>query len=117
MEFLKKLKGEKKSETVIDSLIKKRVKKEEPVEKSVDMEVTQITPERASSAIPKEKEPVIKREFRTEGIREFDIDSLSADSKLNIKIEYKNKIGTLIDEGKIDEAIDLLKELKDKLGE
>jgi len=42
---------------------------------------------------------------------------LSATSGESIKGEYKSKIIKSIDEGKIDEAINLLAELKNKLEE
>lgn len=121
MGIVDKLKKKKKSGSVFDAILKKKKtekeKKEGVPEKPPDMEVTQINAEK-SYAAPVEKEVEEKRlvtEFRTEGLHEFDIDSLGAVSGSNIKIEYKSKITQLIDADKIDEAIRLLLELKDKL--
>ncbi|MEO0227134.1 MAG: hypothetical protein ABIL70_03675 [candidate division WOR-3 bacterium] len=116
MEFLKKLKKDKKAESVFDLLIEKKQKKEEIEERPPDMEVTEISPEKAPPPVIQEKpEPTPKREFRTEGMHEFDIESLGASTSAGLKIEYKARIVALIDEDKIDEAIALLQELKEKL--
>ncbi|MEO0094614.1 MAG: hypothetical protein ABIL46_01020 [candidate division WOR-3 bacterium] len=119
MDIIKKLKKDKKPESVFETLIsKKKTAEETPVQKSEDMEVTALTPEKSlsESAAPVEKkEPVSTREFRTEGMHEFDIDSLGVDVSASLKIEYKSKIITLIDENKFDEAVELINELKEKL--
>jgi len=117
MDIIKKLKKDKKPESVFDTLIKKKSAEETPVAKPEDMEVTAINPDKpppeTSPAIGK-KETGPKREFRTEGMHEFDIESLGVDSDASLKIEYKAKLMTLIDENRFDEAIELLKELKEK---
>ncbi len=115
MEFIKKLKRDKKAESVFDLLIEKKQKKEEVLEKPPDMEVTEISPEKPPPVIQEKPEPVLQREFRAEGMHEFDIESLGASTGAGLKIEYKAKISSLIDEDRIDEAIELLKELKEKL--
>jgi hypothetical protein len=48
-------------------------------------------------------------------MHEFDIDSLGASNDGAIRIEYKSKVCKLIDVGAVDEAIELLKDLKSKL--
>lgn len=127
MGILDKLKKEKKDESVLDALVKKKSAKEEPDdvvhESSSDVEVRELraAPKPASSEneevsdITDFEKPI--REFRTSGIHEFELDSLGADGDANIKVEYKMRIGTLIDQGKIDEAMRLLEELKVKLAE
>jgi|UniRef100_A0A7V3VTX3 hypothetical protein len=116
MDIIKKLKKDKKSESVFDTLIKKKTTEETPVQRPEDMEVTALTPEKPFSGTPlEEKKESPKREFRTEGMHEFDIDSLGADSNLSLKIEYKARIMTMIDENKFDEAIELIKELQEKI--
>ncbi len=118
MDIIKKLKKDKKPESIFDSLIKKE-HKEEIVERPEDVEVTEIGPVKPAEVpptAPAKSEPVIKREFRTEGMHEFSLESLSA-GDANIKIEYKSRINALIDEDRYDEAIELLNELKEKLKE
>jgi hypothetical protein len=48
-------------------------------------------------------------------MHEFDIDSLGASNDGAIRIEYKTKVCKLIDLGAVDEAIELLRDLKSKL--
>jgi hypothetical protein len=62
---------------------------------------------------PAEDKPV--REFRTDGMHEFDIDSLGAGGDASTRIEYKARINQMIDTGQLDEAIELLNELKSRL--
>lgn len=114
MDIIKKLKKEKKSESVFDTLIKKKSPEGPVVQKSEDMEVTAITPEKPLPVVEKKGIPP-KAEFRAEGMHEFDIESLGVDNNASMKIEYKAKIMSLIDENKFDEAIDLIKELKEKI--
>jgi len=123
--IIDRLKKGKKSESVLDSLIKKKDLKEEAdivQERQDDIEVREL----GSSDIPTAAEEVIDisqieekpaREFRTEGMKEFDIESLGGDTHAGVKAEYRARIGSLIDDNKIDEAIDLLKELRTKLTE
>jgi len=124
MNIIERLKKEKKGESVLDSLIKKKEVEEEKKEgtqaKPKDLEIREITHEKPPlseaemvGAELKSERPT--KEFRTEGMHEFDIESLGASNELNIKAKYKSKITTLIDESKIDEAMILLQELKEKL--
>ncbi|MEO0137234.1 MAG: hypothetical protein ABIL39_09935 [candidate division WOR-3 bacterium] len=118
MDIIKKLKKDKKPESVFDTLLKKKPAEEKPAVMPEDMEVTALTPEKSPPEITpviEKKESVPLREFRTEGMHEFDIDSLGVDSNTSLKIEYKAKITRLIDENKFDEAIALINELKEKL--
>ncbi len=124
MNIIDKLKKKKKSGSVLDSLIKKKEPKadaEDMVQKKLDdIEVREITSSNKpvdSEEIEERTQPEEKpiREFRTEGMREFDIESLGVDSNANMKAEYKARITTLIDQDKIDEAMNLLHELKSKL--
>ncbi len=129
MGILDRLKKEKKDKSVLDSLIEK--KEEKAAEKAIpekpsDIEVREMPatdplasmddytgddlPEGSGEAKP-------SREFRTEGMHEFTLDSLGAGagSSTTLKLEYKSKILQAIDKGQIDEAIKLLEELKLKL--
>ncbi len=118
MDIIKKLKKDKKPESVFDSLIKKKPTEEVAKQKPEDMEVTALTPEKlvpGTTAVPEKKETTSTREFRTEGMHEFDIESLGTDENASIKIEYKAKIMSLIDENRFDEAMELMKELKEKI--
>jgi hypothetical protein len=127
MGVLDRLKKEKKDESVLDALIKKKTAKEQPKdvvhESSSDIEVRELSPAQRAESEDEEiaedstefEKPI--REFRTSGMHEFELDSLGADSDANIKVEYKVRISTLIDQGKIDEAMQLLSELKTKLAE
>ncbi|MEO0123403.1 MAG: hypothetical protein ABIL69_05295 [candidate division WOR-3 bacterium] len=117
MDIIKKLKKDKKPESVFDSLIKKKPTEETPIQKPEDMEVTALTPEKpvpGTTPVAEKKETTPTREFRTEGMHEFDIESLGVDGSASLKIEYKAKIMSLIDENRFDEAIELIKELKEK---
>uniref|UniRef100_A0A7C4TAV6 Uncharacterized protein n=1 Tax=candidate division WOR-3 bacterium TaxID=2052148 RepID=A0A7C4TAV6_UNCW3 len=116
MDIINKLKRGKKEESVFDSLIKKKETKEESGTKPVDMEVTAITPDKpVSESVSAKPANVPKREFRTEGMQEFDIESLGVDSGASLKIEYKAKIMSSIDENRFEEAIELIKQLQEKL--
>lgn len=125
MNIIDRLKKGKKSESVLDSLIKKKDSKEGAdivQERQDDIEVREL----GSSDMPTAAEEVVDisqieekpaREFRTEGMTEFDIESLGGDTHAGVKAAYKARITSLIEENKIDEAINLLKELKTKLTE
>jgi len=126
MDIIDKLKKGKKDRSVFDSLIKKKEAEKEfeetPETRPPEIVVRELkatepqTPQtEPADTEPKEDKPV--REFRTEGMREFDFDSLGTSSGANVKIEYKAMIAKLIDENKIDDAIGLLQELKTRLSE
>lgn len=126
MGILDKLKKDKKQESVLDSLLKKKEPEKKPGEipkKPDDMEVRELPAsetDKLAMADDIDMEPVEEpkpvQEFRAEGMHEFTLDSLGADSGgANIKAEYKSKVNQLIDKGKIDEAIKLLEELQLKL--
>jgi hypothetical protein len=126
MGILDKLKKGKKQGSVLDSLLKKKEaekKSSEIPKKPDDMEVRELpTSDTDKLAMAEDidmqpiEEPKPVQEFRAEGMHEFTLDSLGADSGgANIKAEYKSKVNQLIDKGKIDEAIKLLEELQLKL--
>jgi hypothetical protein len=123
MDIINKLKKDKKTDSVFDSVIKKQEKetKSEFVTKPTDMEVTQISGDKAplqEKQVTPAKEPAPKREFRTEGLHEFELSSLGVpDQQAAIKQDYKAKIVALIDQGKYGEAIEALMELQFKLDE
>jgi hypothetical protein len=123
MDILNKLKKDKKTDSVFDSVIKKKDKETKPgfVAKPTDMEVTQISGDKAPTQekqAPPAKEPAPKREFRTEGLHEFELDSLGVpDQQANLKLEYRAKVVALIDGEKYGEAIEMLMELQMKLDE
>jgi hypothetical protein len=127
MGIIDRLKKGKKSESVLDSLIREKEPpktKDEIAGKSGDIEVRELNPVAQDKiAMPEDigMEPVEEnnakhvREFRTEGMHEFTLDSLGNSPNTNIKAEYKAKVNRLINEDKIDEAISVLQELKQKL--
>jgi hypothetical protein len=127
MGILDKLKKEKKKESVLDSLLKKQEdekKSKDIPKKPDDIEVRELPASDTDKLAmaedidmqPVEGETRPAQEFRAEGMHEFTLDSLGADSGgANLKAEYKSKVVQLIDKGKIDEAIKLLEELQLKL--
>jgi hypothetical protein len=123
MDILNKLKKDKKTDSVFDSVIKKKERESTPefVAKPTDMEVTQLSGDKAppqEKQAPPVKESAPKREFRTEGLHEFELDSLGVpDQQVDLKLEYKTKVVALIDQEKYGEAIEMLMELQLKLSE
>lgn len=123
MDILNRLKKDKKSNSIFDSVIKKKEKEStsEFAAKQSDMEVTHISGDKPAvqekPATPvKESSP--KREFRTDGLKEFELDSLGVpDKQANLKSEYRAKVIALIDKEQYGEAIEMLMELQIKLGE
>ena len=120
MDIIEKLKKEKKIRSVFDVILTEKNAPEQPVDKTDDIEVreihsTQRVADETESADPEPDSTRPVREFRTEGMHEFDIDSLGASNDGAIRIEYKTKVCKLIDLGAVDEAIELLKDLKSKL--
>lgn len=120
MDIIEKLKKEKKIRSVFDIILKGGEKKDEAGQPPSDIEVRELDPVQSlendtdiAETEPVETRPV--REFRTEGMHEFDIDSLGSSGDGAIRIEYKTKVCKLIDTGHFDEAIELLKELRAKL--
>ncbi|KPK63540.1 hypothetical protein AMJ83_06435 [candidate division WOR_3 bacterium SM23_42] len=120
MDIIEKLKKERKVRSVFDVIKKGREAKQPVEERPDDIEVRELNPAQPSVAgeqsrddadATEEKEV---REFRTEGMHEFDIDSLGVSGDGAVRIEYKSKIGKLIDAGKFDEAIELLEDLKSR---
>lgn len=128
MDIIDKLKKEKKEQSVFEQLIEKKKEKEKseetPQTKSPDIVVRELGQQTPQQQVPQPEVPSTDapedkrvREFRTDGLHEFDIDSLGTPSDANIKIEYKSMINKMIDENKIDDAMELLKELKQRLAE
>lgn len=120
MDIIEKLKKERKIRSVFDVILTEKNAPEQPEDKPNDIEVREIhSTQRAvgeqetADAEPDEMKPV--REFRTEGMHEFDIESLGASNDGAIRIEYKTKVCKLIDLGAVDEAIELLRDLKARL--
>jgi hypothetical protein len=120
MDIIEKLKKERKIRSVFDVIKESKETKENTEEKANDIEVRELSPahpqvnepDRAETE-PAEEKPV--REFRTDGMHEFDIDSLGAGGDASTRLEYKARINQLIDTGQLDEAIELLNELKSRL--
>jgi hypothetical protein len=120
MDIIEKLKKERKIRSVFEVIKKGREAKQPVKERPDDIEVRELNsaqpsvagePSRVEADVTEEKEV---REFRTEGMHEFDIDSLGASGDGAVRIEYKSRIGKLIDAGKFDEAIELLEDLKSR---
>ena len=125
MGIIDRLKKEKKRESVLDSLIKKKEAKPDETEQKkkqsdLDVEVRELNPSSAGKTAEPEDlgMEVVQtksiQEFRTEGMHEFELDSLGASSDANVKAEYKSRVTDLIDKNKLDEAISLLQELKQR---
>jgi hypothetical protein len=120
MDIIEKLKKERKIRSVFDVILKEKGAKDTTEQKPTDIEVrelgavppTVVEGERVDSKGQPEK-PI--REFRTEGMHEFDIESLGSSADGAVRIECKSQVGKLIDAGKFDEAIELLRNLKTKL--
>lgn len=130
MGILDKLKKGKKSESILDSLVKKKSeekKEKEPVTKKPDdIEVRELKPAASEEVTSPEEigmQPISEdipkpvHEFRTSGMHEFSLESLGSSPDASIKVEYKAKVNKLIEEDKIEEAIKVLQELKQKLNE
>jgi hypothetical protein len=126
MGIIDRLKKGKKSESVLDSLVKKKEPektKDSEQSRPSDIEVRELNPaSEAKLAMPDDigMQPVeedIKqtREFRTQGMHEFTLDSLGNSPNAGIKVEYQAKVKRLMDEDKFDEAINALRELKQRL--
>lgn len=123
MDIIEKLKKEKKVRSVFEVIFKSKEAQNAPEEKLADIEVRELDPASPSGAVDGEpardevEEDVERplREFRTEGMHEFDMESLSASGEGALRVEYKARVSQLIDERRVDEAIELLKELKSKL--
>jgi hypothetical protein len=120
MDIIDKLKKDKKGKSVFDTFIKKKKaaeKEQEEAHKPSDIEVREIHPESPppSEPIEEPKTKPVTNEFRAEGMREFDMEALGESAQTTINVEYKSRVNKLIDDGKIDEAIKLLLELKKKL--
>lgn len=120
MDIIEKLKKEKKIRSVFDVILTEKSAVEEPEDKPDDIEVREIhsvqhVVEEQETVDPEPDTTKPVREFRTEGMHEFDIESLGASNDGAIRIEYKTKVCKLIDLGAVDEAIELLRDLKAKL--
>jgi hypothetical protein len=126
MGILDKLRKGKKSESVLDSLVKKKEPektKNSQQSRPSDIEVRELNPaSEAKIAMPEDigMQPVEEevkpiREFRTQGMHEFTLDSLGNSPNAGIKVEYQARVKRLMGEDKIDEAIQALQELKQKL--
>jgi len=125
MSIIDRLKKAKKSESVLDSLVKKKEpeKTKDEQSRSSDIEVRELHPStEAKIGLPEDigMQPVEEdtkpvREFRTQGMHEFTLDSLGNSPNAGIKAEYQARVKRLMSEEKIDEAIQALHELKQKL--
>ena len=122
MDIIDRLKKDKKIRSVFEVILKGMEEKAAPTEKPPDLEVRELDP---AVPVSDETRPVDEGEiveppipgFRAAGMHEFDMESLGTSSDTTLKIEYRLKVGSLIEEGKIEEAIEALNELKSKLDE
>jgi hypothetical protein len=126
MSIIDRLKKTKKNESVLDSLVKKKQPDQPDDGKQpapTDIEVRELNPGADTKIAapedigmqPVDEEAKPAREFRTQGMHEFTLDSLGNSEKTTAKAEYQAKIKRLIDEDKYDEAINSLQELKRKM--
>ena len=126
MSIIERLKKGKKTRSVLDSLVKKKEPektKDSETSRPSDIEVRELNPgTEPKIAMPEDigMQPVEEdvkptREFRTQGMHEFTLDSLGNSPNAGIKAEYQAKVKRLMSEDKIDEAISALQELKQKL--
>jgi len=126
MGIIDRLKKGKKVESILDALTKKKepeLKDQRTKPSDLDVEVRELNPSgpgKDEALEDLDMEPVNEkpaREFRTEGMHEFELDSLGTSSDAIMKTEYKFRINDLIDKNQVDEAIMVLEELKRKLTE
>lgn len=126
MSIIDKLKKGKKTESVLEALTKKKEPEATDKEgrpRDLDVEVRELNPSGSGKEEVLEEydtemvEEKTVREFRTEGMHEFELDSLGTSNDAIVKAEYKFRISDLIDKNQIDKAITLLEELKQKLTE
>ena len=125
MSIIDRLRKDKKSKSVLDSLVKKKEpeKKDDEASRPSDIEIRELNPATEPKIAmpedigmqPVEEEVKPTREFRTQGMHEFTLDSLGNSPNAGIKAEYQAKVKRLIDEDKLDEAIQAIQELKQKL--
>lgn len=128
MGIIDRLKKGKKSESVLDVLVKKKQPdktRDGEASRPSDIEVRELNPTTEPKiAMPEDigMQPVEEdvkptREFRTQGMHEFTLDSLGDSPNAGIKVEYQARVKRLLSEDKIDEAIQALQELKQKLAD
>lgn len=119
MDIINRLKKGKKTESVFDALVKKKAPADPTPAKSLDADVTPLSPDtnrNPETHTAETKEPVAKqRTIRTEGMHEFDLESLGQSPDAGLRVEYRQRITNLLDEDRFDEAIDLIKEFKRRL--
>ena len=119
MDILQKLKSQKKDkESVLSSIFSKKEK--EPEKKAgpePDPDITPLEKPGTEEKVVFRQERVVSRPqtFHTEGLKEFDLESLKGDENAPIKAEFAQRVGSFIIEGKVDEAITALNELKEIL--
>lgn len=119
MDILRKLKSEKKDkENLLSSILQKKEGADDKAKTQPDPEITQINKpvlEEKRSVLREDRLVAKPKTFTTEGMREFDLESLKADDIANMRIEYARRIESLVVEGKLDDAAALINELRERL--
>jgi len=120
MDILQRLKSQKKDkdkDSVISSIFDKKEKEEAKKEGAVDPDITHIDKPKPEEKVVFREERVISRPqtFQSDGLREFDLDSLKADEGAKMKAACAQKTSGLIVEGKFEEAIGEITALEAKL--
>ncbi|MBE0432399.1 hypothetical protein IBX73_02905 [candidate division WOR-3 bacterium] len=116
MDIIDRLKKERKIKSVFEVILKGMEEKAVQPDKPSDIEVRELDPAGPITDEGEVEENPVPA-FRTAGMHEFDMESLATSSDTTLKIEYRLRVGSLIEEGRIDEAIEVLNELKSKLSE
>jgi len=122
MDILKRLKKKKEEDSPFSELVKKQPKKKEEPKKDEDIEIKPLHVEHPTATEPPAQATPTKKEepvFHASGMRELDFDSMadSEDNRALLKEEYIKRMGDLIRDEKIEEAITLLDELNKRLGD
>ena len=117
MDILQRLKSQQKKDKDKDSVLSAAFAKKDETPKgdpAVDPDITQIDKPKPDEKVVFREERVISRPqtFQADGLREFDLDSLKGDEHAAAKAACAQKANALILEGKLDEAIVEINDLK-----
>jgi hypothetical protein len=120
MDILQRLKSQKKDKdkgNVLSSIFDKKEKEEAKKDTEVDPDITHINKPKPEEKVVFREERVITRPqtFHSDGLREFDLESLKADDSATMKAACAQKVSMLIVDGKFEEAIGEITALEAKL--
>ncbi len=120
MDILQRLKSQKKDKdkgSVLSSIFEKTEKEEAKKDNAVDPDITHIDKPKPEEKVVFREERIISRPqtFHSDGLREFDLESLKADEGATLKAACAQKVNVLIIDGKFEEAIGEITALEAKL--